>query len=354
MTRNIVVYISGHGFGHLAQIAPVLNALHRDNPDISFIIRSELPESLISRRLRMPFTRLDGPVDVGVVQKNAVCEDIPATIKAARAFYRDFPARIEAETARLRPLHVHLVLSDISPLAFPVAQQLGVPSIAVASLDWHAIYRDFLPTGDSILEILREAHAAADLLIQPPLSMPMPSFPKRKSVPLIVDELPDFPQSPHANKKTALVMFGGAGDPPFDLQSLSAINDWRFLMLAPPPDGAPENVRQADLSQTTTMQLMNQCDVVVTKPGYGTLAECWRTQTPLCYLPRRDFAEYPYLDDWLQRHAPCTRMVLQDFAAGNWLAAMQEALACPRRWPDIPASGAQQAADLIAAECLTA
>ncbi len=160
--QYIAVYISGHGYGHLSQIAPVLNALHAKKPALQFIIRSDLPENLIRSRLHAPFSLLAGAVDVGVVQKNAVSEDIPATIKAAHAFYDDFDQKTEAEIARLRPLRPELILSDISPLAFPVGKKLGIPSIAVASLDWHDIYRDFLPADDAVLKILQQAHAAAD------------------------------------------------------------------------------------------------------------------------------------------------------------------------------------------------
>ncbi|MDQ6986975.1 MAG: hypothetical protein Q9M25_04130, partial [Mariprofundaceae bacterium] len=167
MPRLIAVYISGHGYGHLAQIAPVLNALSHKQPELQFIIRSNLPEQRIRSRLYAPFSLLEGAVDVGVLQKNAVSEDIPATIDAAHTFYDGFSNKIAAEVARLRPLHPDLILSDISPLAFPVAKQLLIPCIAVASLDWYDIYRDFLSADDAVLNTLQQAHADCDLLIQP-------------------------------------------------------------------------------------------------------------------------------------------------------------------------------------------
>jgi len=92
---------------------------------------------------------------------------------------------------------------------------------------------------------------------------------------------------------------------------------------------------------------MQECDLVITKPGYGTLAECWQTKTPLVYVPRETFPEYPYLDAWLQRHAPASRLPSVDFVRGHWLPAMREVLNCPRAYPDISASGALQAAQLI-------
>jgi len=347
MPRHIAVYISGHGYGHLAQIAPVLNRLGALCPDIHLLLRTELPEALVTCRVRSPFTRLESPVDVGVVQKSAISEDIPATILAARDFYEGFTKRIGQEVERLEPHQPVAVLSDISPLAFPVAKQLGLPSFAIASLDWHDIYAHFLPAADPLLSLLAQAHSACDLLIQPSLCMPMTSFPRRKQVAIIVDDEWTEAAKQNGVQKTALIMFGGAGDPPFDIHALGSMTDWQFLTLNPVPANAPANVRQGSLERGSAA-LMQECDVVITKPGYGTLAECWQTKTPLVYLPRELFPEYPYLDAWLQKSTPSARLSIEDFVSGNWVEAMRQAIESRRTYPDIPCDGALQAAELIA------
>ena len=115
-TPRLAVYISGHGYGHLAQITPVLEALHRKHPDLSLLIRTNINEKTIRCFLSAPFDLLAGEVDVGVVQKNASKEDVPATIKAARDFFSGWEERITKETERLGKYRPNLILSDISPL----------------------------------------------------------------------------------------------------------------------------------------------------------------------------------------------------------------------------------------------
>jgi len=347
MTRPIAVYISGHGYGHLARVAPVLNRLSGMIPDIHLILCTALPVDFLSRLIRVPFTLHTGAVDIGVVQKNAISEDIPATMLAARDFYEGFVKRIGQEVERLKSYQPVAVLSDISPLAFPVAKRLGIPCFGIANLDWHDIYRDFLPADDPLLSLLAQAHSDCDLLIQPSLCMPMTSFPRRKQVEIIVDDEWTDVAKQNEVQKTALIMFGGAGDPPFDIHSLGSMSDWQFLTLNPIPTNAPANVRQGSLKRGSAA-LMQKCDVVVTKPGYGTLAECWQTKTPLVYLPRDLFPEYPYLDTWLQKSAPSARLSIEAFVSGNWEAAMKQAIDCRRTYPNIPCSGALQAAELIA------
>ncbi|MDX8405223.1 MAG: hypothetical protein R8K50_03640, partial [Mariprofundus sp.] len=69
---RVLAYISGHGFGHLAQLTPVLNALYRLQPDCVFLIRCALPEAEIRARLDFDFQLEGTAVDVGVVQKSAI------------------------------------------------------------------------------------------------------------------------------------------------------------------------------------------------------------------------------------------------------------------------------------------
>jgi hypothetical protein len=52
---RIAAYISGHGFGHLAQMAPVLNRINQIKPDCQFLIRCDLPEVEIMARLDFLF-----------------------------------------------------------------------------------------------------------------------------------------------------------------------------------------------------------------------------------------------------------------------------------------------------------
>jgi len=44
--RHLLVDISFHGFGHLSQTAPVLNALRRLIPDLRLTVRSAAPFEL--------------------------------------------------------------------------------------------------------------------------------------------------------------------------------------------------------------------------------------------------------------------------------------------------------------------
>jgi len=353
-TPRLAVYISGHGYGHLAQIAPVLEALHRTHPDLSLLIRTNINEKTIRCFLSAPFELVAGEVDIGVVQKNASEEDVPATIKAARDFFSGWEERITRETERLGKYRPNLILSDISPLAFPVAKKLGIPAIGLCSLDWHAIYSTYLPADDALLGLLANAHGQADVLLQPPLNMPMPSFPNIKRI---------APISRHANhdrdevrrhleltegERLGMIMFGGAGDPPFNIEALDNISGWRFCIPGDSDAELAAQIRQVSYRGAfSTVDYAAAANAVICKPSYNILAECWRYKIPVIYVPRPDFLEYPYLRNWLQKNAPAVELTVPDFRAGNWQQALDTAVQMPKRYPETNMDGDVRAAEII-------
>jgi len=347
---NIAVYISGHGFGHLAQLAPVLNHLHAIRPDCRFLIRCALPQPELQSRLDFDFQLEQSPVDVGVVQQSAIEEDRAASIRQLRAWVEQMDQHIEREIGCLRRFEPSLVLSDISPLAFPAAKALGVPAIGLATLDWHTIYAHWLDADDMVIQQLAQAYGTCDLLLTPPMAMAMPVFPEQRQIALIAAR-PVHTPNPVAGdgRKKALVLFGGCGNPAFAMQALAAMDDWLFLM-PDAPATAPANVKAIHFgSGVRAVDLMGFVDVVVCKPGYGVLSECWRTDTAIAWVERPDFPEFPMLKRWLDDAMPSAGMTRTDFQQGHWLPALQGAGRKQTRFPAMPADGAEQAVDIILA-----
>ncbi len=355
-TASIVFYVSAHGLGHWAQVAPVMARLMRGHPNLRLILRSKLPAHEVRDRLPGPIEQRAGTVDIGVVQRDAISEDMQATLAALKAFHDTWEQRVHNEAAWLSRMQARLVISNISPLGLAAAQRAGIPNLALASLNWHEIYASFLSPADPIMEQIRLAYAQCDLLLKLPLSMPMSVFPRHQAIGLIgrsparpLDETRKRLGLVGTERHLALVMFGGSKAPPFAMSSLAAIGNWAFIM---PSDGPasrdkPDNVHFIDTRRIPLPDLMALADVVVCKPGYGTLAEAWLTRTPVCYVPRPGFPEYPFLREWLQRHAPSQEMPLEAFRLGNWSEHLERAKTNPRKYPPIETDGACEAEKMI-------
>ena len=95
--------------------------------------------------------------------------------------------------------------------------------------------------------------------------------------------------------------------------------------------------------------LVRAVDVVLTKPGYGTLSECIANDTAVVYTSRGRFAEYDVLVGEMPKYLRCAYLDNESLLAGRWRAALDAALAAPEP-PQHPRSdGAVIVADMICA-----
>ena len=109
-------YISGHGYGHAAQVVPVLNALGRLVPDLSAILRTTVPAGFFEPRLDIPWQLKVGQQDIGCIQDGPLKIDVSRTWAAHSVLHSDWQQKIEAEAALIRSAGPACVLSDISHL----------------------------------------------------------------------------------------------------------------------------------------------------------------------------------------------------------------------------------------------
>ncbi|HKJ83027.1 MAG TPA: hypothetical protein VJ961_03285 [Mariprofundaceae bacterium] len=333
-------------------MAPALQALYQRDNRIRIVLRTALPMDMLHRRSSFPFDCIGGQVDVGVVQKDALHEDVAATIGAVEYFHHDWHERVQEESRLLRRLGADLVLSDIAPLVFAAASPVGIPSIAIGSIDWHAIYSAFLPKHHFALRQIAEAHQACDLFLRLPLHMPITSFPRIKGIDLIVrkgrlsyDEA-RLRLEYQEGEKLVLVMFGGTRAPSFRIDRLDRLQEWRFIIPAArmPTGDIPANVKCAP-DEWDVADLLQASDVVVSKPGYGVVSESWLAGKPLVYVPRTDFPEYPYLRGWLQENAPSCELGRAAFLEGAWGDALEAAFGSGVTYPPCIHGGESMVAD---------
>ena len=91
--------------------------------------------------------------------------------------------------------------------------------------------------------------------------------------------------------------------------------------------------------------------MVVTKPGYGIIAECIANGTAMLYTSRGRFAEYDVLVRGCPASPGAATSIRHDLLAGRWGAHLDGLLGQPPP-PEVAATdGAEQAAKGIG-ECL--
>jgi len=347
---HLVVNITGHGFGHVAQTAPVLNLLQQYFPDLRITIRTAVPVGHLQSRINIPFTHIPVEGDIGMEMSSALDVLVEESRSAYRALHSDWDARVAAEASALRELGADMVFSNVGYLPLAGAQRAGIPNIALCSLNWADIYQHYC--GDDI--IARQIHACyanADTFFRATPGMTM-------------DEMPNIiPVSPIADigtmrrdelnrrlklsdeEKLILVSMGGITSR-LPVERWPRIEGVRWLVQKSWQVKHPDAIALESLPMSFS-DLLASCDALISKPGYGSFVEAACSGTPVLYVARADWPESPALITWLQQHAVCREVSRNNLEQGNISGELEAIWNAPQPKPVIP-EGGEQVADWLA------
>jgi L-arabinokinase len=294
-------------------------------------------------------------LDVGVIQQDSIRLDPVATLLAYARFLEGQPALVAAEAEILRRDGVDLVVADIPPAAFLVAQQAGRPAIGISNFSWDWIYADYvsaLPQHARILQRIREAYGQADLLLRLPFHGDCQAFKRIRDIPMIARHSRRSREEVRrrlrldGSRPVILLSFGGFEIQGIDFDRVESLGEYSFLATQPTPRPL-RNVKVATSNGFMYQDLVAQADAVITKPGYGIVSDCLANRTPVLYTARGQFAEYGPLVAGLERYGVAAFIGNDDLLAGNWRSGLDALLRLPRTWADLPANGADVAAGIL-------
>lgn len=347
---HLLVDISAHGLGHLAQTAPVLDALASLLPTLRLTLRSALPRQQLARRIVTGFEHVKEARDFGFVMRNAVDIDLATSAQRYREFHADWPQRIAVEGACLRRHRVDALLSNVAYLPLAAAAEVRIPAAGLCSLNWADLFAHYFGHEAWAKEIHAQMLAAynaglAFLRVTP--GLPMIDLRHRHHV--------------------APIATLGRRDRARAAQLLGLKQEERWILLAMggmefrlPVEGWPQtpglnwlvpgewnirrdDIRSFDQADLAFSDLLASVDAVVTKPGYGTFVEAACSGIPILYLQRDDWPETRYLAAWLGTHARAEMLTRERLLAGDFIEALDRLRRAPA--PAVPlAGGADEAA----------
>ena len=375
----IAFYISGHGFGHASRDIEVLNALGRLAPGLPVNVRTAAPRWFFDLTLTRAIEWTPHETDVGVVQIDGLRLDEAATVARARAFFASLEQEAARDAAWLQEIGATLVVGDIPPLAFAAAARAGLPSIALGNFTWDWIYEAYRPwmgDGATFIEQVRQAYAGADLALRLPMHGGFSMFRTVEDLPFIARRSMRAPAETRAAlglpsaEPLVLLSFGGYGLTRIDLPRVSDLDGYTIVVTSDVTanrraDSAPDAADAARLNLPANVRLIDEAglyaaglryedvvaavDVVMTKPGYGIIAECAANDTAILYTSRGHFVEYDVLVREMPQWVRAGFISNEDLLAGRWQAALDGVMATPPA-PERPSvDGADRAAKRILA-----
>lgn len=352
----IAYYVTAHGYGHGARTCDILRALHRLAPEQEVIVITHLPPAFFASRLpdACPHFRA-GAFDVGLAQLDSIRADVDATLAPLRALYRGRRETVRREAEFLREAGVSMVVADIPALPLEAARAVGCPAAAVGNFGWNWIYgayRERDPAWGEIVEAIEDGYRCADLLVRLPFSEPMTIFPRRVDVGVTAS--PGRPDRARLAAMTGadpertwvLLSFTSLGWEAEAIRRVAALRQYAFFTVLPLAWQAA-SLYAADPADMAFSDILAACDIVVSKPGYGIVAECVANQKPLVYADRSHFLEYPILVEAIQDFLVHAHVPVADLYAGRLEDALADVAAAPPPPKRIALGGADEAAHAL-------
>lgn len=346
---HLVVAISGHGFGHVAQTAPILNQLHQRMPQLRLTVRSAVPLAQLRSRIHAPFAHLTSEGDIGMAMSSALDVLVGDSRSAYRAFHAGWDARVDYEARQMNDLKADFVFSNVGYLPLAGAQRAGIRNAALCSLNWADIYRHYCGA-DAIAAQIHDCYANADAFLRATPGMPMADLPNL--IPVSPIAATGTNRRAELNRrlglsvgeKLVLVSLGGIASR-LPVETWPKIAGVRWLVQASWQVEHPDAIILETL-QMDFCDLLASSDALICKPGYGSFVEAASCGVPVLYVNRADWPEAPALNAWLQQHGLCREVSRQVLEQGMFAEVLEEIWNVPRPKPVIP-EGATQVAEWL-------
>lgn len=338
---HLLVDISAHGLGHLAQTAPVIDALQVRIPGLRLTIRTALPRQRLDQSIASQFNYEYGVRDFGFVMNNAVDIDSPATAEAYKDFHRNWSERVSVEADWLRAHRIDAVLTNVAYLPLAASACAGLPSASMCSINWADLFLHYFAAetwAGKIYEEMLSAYRNACCFLRVSPGLPMTKLDNRQDIGPIarIGKRDRQRFSRHLglakDNRWILIAMGG-------MEFRLPVENWRripgFDWLVPNAwNVRREDVHPFDSARIDFADLLASVDAVITKPGYGTFVEAACDGVPILYLKRDDWPETRYLSAWLAEHARSAVLDRPRLMNGDFTEELAQLWA--EQAPDIP------------------
>jgi hypothetical protein len=320
--------ITAHGFGHAAISCAVINQVKEKYPDIKITVLSLVSRIYLQSRLRCEFELIPLGNDFGMLMVSPVEVDVQASALKYLSLYDNWQQAVDQEKQILEQIKPDCLISNISPISLDAAMQLNIPTASVAPFNWAQIYQAYclepkqpeINQAKFIFDQMVSIYRWVDFIFKP-----LPSVPFIRDKEIYVASICDHPppgsaqllqKLPAGINKIGLVALGGLPIK-LDLENWPRITGLHWLV-----DQHVSQLRD-DMSQLSALpfsflQLVSSCDLILTKPGYGTYCEIAAIakyqKVRVISIERQDWPETLFLNQFLSARVPFVEVKLSQLS----------------------------------------
>jgi len=291
---NIAVYATDHGWGHVTRQLAWIEKIDWKKDDKVFFVNS-MGIQLVTRSKLNNLIPVNRKTDPGLVTNNRTFKVDPASTKKNLIKWYDEVEKIQnIEKNFLEKNKIDLVISDISPHIFPVAEELGITSLALSSFDWHWVYKDLYRENhfdlEAILDDIGKWYRKASDSYLLPLGNDGSVYKNIKKIPLIARV--DDNKTDGYDPGNVTVSMGYSVFPDLN-EKLSS--KYRYHIPQHLIRKKLDNVNIIPENKVNIQEYYKSSDFVITKTGYSSVAECIALKKPIIGIMKHDNIEDFYI-----------------------------------------------------------
>ncbi|MBZ4664740.1 MAG: hypothetical protein JG776_2464 [Caloramator sp.] len=297
--RKTAFYVSDHGFGHASRSIEIIRQLLTRDKDVEVIVNTSAPLDFIKNSLKEYESRViyrKVKNDIGLILKpESLYPDVNEMQSEVTRWVQRWDSIVTDEVDYYKGNPVHLIISDITPHAFLITNRLDIPSIGISNFTWYTMYSQFIPS-DALCEFKRAYehmdyffslafHNETEILFQNQCDFGVYARQiNKEEVKRIRALLPD---------NTFLIHIGIGKSVDFKyLEKLKfSSNSKLFFLVSSGSDIEGGNIIKIPQEYCETQNYIAACDLVITKAGWSTIAECLLAQVPFIVLEREMLPE---------------------------------------------------------------
>jgi len=325
---SICFYISDYGYGHASRDIAIIRRILKEFENVKMYVKTDGPFHFVQQSLPQKNVEvIQTKNDVGVVfKKNGVSVDREKTRKILDEWLASWERYIQSERRFCEKHKVNLILSDIVPQPFTVADELDIPGIGISNFTWHYIFYNLFGVIPAT-ERIKEAYQCADIVLALPFNdeMDILKFKNKKEISLVSREMTvdrrDIRRKCGISDGELLVYVGvGKSFDPSFLRNMKKIDvpDVKFL-ISSNAELPFENVIKIPNNETEAQNYIAMCDLVVSKTGYGTVSEAVKARIPMFLLKREGFKEDELIGNKVEELGIGRFISEKSFLDGAWV-----------------------------------
>lgn len=288
----IALYISSHGFGHMTRCLGIMEKILNTSDYNLYIVCGKKQNDFARIYLAEYKDRViykDLVTDIGLVnKKNSLEVDKSLLDKKLLEFTSSWEKAVNDEYNFLKSLNIKCIVSDISPIGTLVGHKLQLPVVLITNFTWIEQY-EYIGIDESIIDKYRQAYSYVTKFIKYDLCLPINSVNCKEvnEVGFTCREI-DLDRVEKIKKqygKSIMVTCGKSAN----LNTINIKNFKGTIFTTSGIDITCEedcNVVNLPINILDTQNYIAASSIVITKAGWGTIAEAVLGHTNLVLIER--------------------------------------------------------------------